>query len=222
MAERGLFFMFEGCDGVGKTLHAQRLLEYIKSIGQEAIFVKGIGESSLGEYVKHCLVNEDLEPMTEVLLLFASRYETHINYIRPALLNGVHVICDRGDDSTLVYQGHLRKIKWHDIMTIKRIVFGNIEPDVTFLLHCNAATIMQRVSERGKKDKYDLCDIAMYESIQECFHLAAKIFFYRYHTINTEKPISTTHQSVMKIFHETLEKQRRGETNINIDIDTGH
>jgi thymidylate kinase len=51
---------------------------------------------------------QDLKPLSELLLYYASRHQNLCHNILPALERGQWVLCDRYADASLAYQGYGR------------------------------------------------------------------------------------------------------------------
>ena len=93
---RGRFIAIEGIDGTGKSTLARMLADTLHQQGIEVVSTREPGGSPLAEQLRTLILqHEDLDPETELLLIFAARRD-HIRYtIRPALERGHWVICDR-------------------------------------------------------------------------------------------------------------------------------
>ena len=64
----------------------------------------------------------------------ADRAQHISSLIKPSLAEGKVVLCDRYFDATLVYQGFARGIDTGFIRNLHRLIFGDLKPDITFLL----------------------------------------------------------------------------------------
>ena len=103
-----LFITFEGGDGSGKSTQVNLLKAYLDNLNFETIKTREPGGTPSAEILRDLLTTGELEkwtPMSEALLMWASRYEHLIQVIEPALNSGKNVICDRFYDSTYAYQG---------------------------------------------------------------------------------------------------------------------
>ena len=77
---------------------------------------------------------EPIEPLTELLMMFAARAEHVQKVIRPALLAGTWVLCDRFTDATYAYQGGGRGIDSRHIEVLEGMTQGDLSPDLTFVV----------------------------------------------------------------------------------------
>jgi dTMP kinase len=182
----GKFITFEGGDGVGKStqlsLLGQKLLEY----GVCVYTTREPGGSIVGEKIRDILKStKDIDPIADVLLLFAARREHFVKSISPLLDRGYFVLCDRFYDSSLVYQGVLKNISFEDIMELKRIVLGDFEPNLTIILDMDVEISCQRLRERRLiPDEYDIMNMEQHERIRQGFRKIAEIFSFRSVLIN--------------------------------------
>src|SRR5699024_8531379 len=76
---------------------------------------------------------EPLQPMTELLLMFAARAQHLGQVIEPALQAGQWVLCDRFTDATYAYQGGGRGLSREAIVRLEQLVQGERRPDLTLL-----------------------------------------------------------------------------------------
>src|SRR5256885_998643 len=108
---RNLFITFEGTEGSGKSTQMQLLVERLQETGLTVIENQEPGATSIGKQIRRILLDpahQEMTPMTELLLMFASRAQAAAEIIVPALELGHTVVSDRFTDSTLAYQGEAR------------------------------------------------------------------------------------------------------------------
>jgi dTMP kinase len=72
-------------------------------------------------------------PETEALLINAARADHLDRVIRPALVKGQWVICDRFADSTMAYQGHGMGVDRTWLEQLRKHVVGDTEPGLTLV-----------------------------------------------------------------------------------------
>ena len=113
MSRRGKFITFEGLDGTGKSTQLRKLAAALREAGHKVVETREPGGTATGEKIRRVLLDsatEDLSPMAEMALMFASRAQHIAEVIQPALDHGQIVLCDRFTDSTEAYQGSGRKL----------------------------------------------------------------------------------------------------------------
>ncbi|CAI8016774.1 Thymidylate kinase [Geodia barretti] len=104
--DKGLFIVFEGGEGSGKSTQAECLLQRLLDAGHQAVLVREPGTTTLGLYLREYLKSK--RPLTlesELLLFAAARAQLVAEEIRPTLERGINVVADRYTGSTVAYQG---------------------------------------------------------------------------------------------------------------------
>jgi dTMP kinase len=161
------FITFEGGEGSGKTIQSKRLYEDLKSKNIPCIWTREIGGTPVAEKIRDIILHNEMDYMTELLLIMAARKEHVDKVILPALQNGVIVICDRFIDSTLCYQGHI--IGYENVLELHKLCVGDIYPDLTFFIDVLAQEGLKRAAARGGNNKFEDKDITEHERIREGF-----------------------------------------------------
>lgn len=98
----GLFITLEGPEGADKSTNRDYLAECLRAEGIEVVLTREPGGTPLAERIREVLLtpgDEQMNPDTELLLVFAARAQHLAEVIRPALARGAVVICDRFTDS---------------------------------------------------------------------------------------------------------------------------
>jgi dTMP kinase len=155
---RGRFITFEGGEGSGKSTHAAGLAERLTKLGIDVVLTREPGGSAGAEIIRHILLSGIAKPMgaeTEAILFAAARDDHGHSVIRPALLEGKWVVCDRFIDSTRVYQGALGKVDAKLIRSLERVTVGAAMPDLTLLIDVPATVGLARAKRRRGADAAD-------------------------------------------------------------------
>jgi dTMP kinase len=132
-----MFITLEGIEGSGKTTQIRQLSTYIEATGYRCVTTREPGGTSIGDKIRAILLNpenNDLSPISELLLYMADRAQHLNSLIKPALDAGKIVLCDRYFDATVVYQGIARGLDTELIYSLHRLLFEDLKPEVTFLL----------------------------------------------------------------------------------------
>ena len=85
-------------------------------------------------------------PEAETLLFAAARDDHVRTVIKPALNQGIWVLCDRFSDSTRAYQGSLGKVAPAILNAMERVTIGDLKPDLTIILDVPVEVGMQRAA----------------------------------------------------------------------------
>ncbi|MDR2781286.1 MAG: dTMP kinase [Holosporaceae bacterium] len=201
---RGKFITFEGGEGVGKSTQVKLLAEKLSYIGQKVHVTREPGGGEVGEKIRDLLKKtKEIDPICEILLLFAARRDHFVKLIFPLLNDGYFVICDRFYDSSLVYQGLLKKVSVEDIMKLKQMTIGDFEPDLTIILDLDTDISIRRVKSRHiLDDEYDEMGHQQYQMIRSGFQKISEIFQFRTVLINAEGSEKKIFSKIWKIFQK--------------------
>jgi len=154
MLRRGKFITFEGLDGTGKSTQLRKLAVALRATGNKVVETREPGGTAIGEKIRRVLLDsatQNLSPMAEMALMFASRAQHIAEVIQPALECGQLVLCDRFTDSTEAYQGGGRKLGSEDVLKLHRVICRNLQPDLTILLDSDPAMSVGRARQRNQR-----------------------------------------------------------------------
>jgi dTMP kinase len=146
----GFFVTLEGPEGSGKSTQARLLADYLRNCGEEVLFTREPGGTTIGDQIRevlHSLSNTAMAPATELLLYSAARAQVVAEAIRPALEANKIVVADRYADSTLAYQGYGRKLDLEWVKCITEFATGGLKPDLTFFIDITVQEGLQRRKE---------------------------------------------------------------------------
>ena len=155
----GKFITIEGQDGAGKTTNIDYLCERLKQERIDFIVTREPGGTEFGEALRNVLLSRDeisINPLAELLLIFAARSQHLSEVIEPSLKSGKWVICDRFTDASYAYQGGGHGVEKKVIAQIADLVQQGREPDLTILLDLDIITGESRVNARNdEKDRFE-------------------------------------------------------------------
>jgi dTMP kinase len=99
-----------------------------------------------------------MNPMTELLLVFASRAQAAAEIIKPALARGEIVLSDRFTDSTLAYQGEARGLGFETVRAAHRLALGDLMPDLTVCVQVDLEAGLKRAHKRNAGSSQDAAE----------------------------------------------------------------
>lgn len=207
---RGRFITFEGGEGSGKSTHAKVLAEHLKSLGIDLIHTREPGGSPGAEVIRHIILSGIAKPLgaeTEAVLFAAARDDHVRTVIRPALVEGKWVICDRFIDSTRAYQGILGKVDMKLIRGLERVTVGAAMPDLTFILDVPATVGLARAKTRrgeGKADRFEGESLEFHEELRRAFRTLATEEPRRIHIIDGRPPRDVVAERIWEIVERRL------------------
>ena len=201
----GKFITFEGGEGVGKSTQVKLLAEKLKELGYGVFVTREPGGAELGEKIRELLKKTtQIDPLSELLLIFAARRDHFVKLIVPHLENNEIVVCDRFYDSSLVYQGILKNVQVERIMELKQMTLGYFEPDLTIILDMDVKKSLKRLAERSLiADEYDSMNAEKHELVRQGFKKISEIFSFRAELINA----NGSEQKVFSKIFEVVEKR---------------
>ncbi len=167
--KRGLFIVFEGIDGAGKSTQAELLAGALLKSGREVETYRDPGGTPLGENVRKMLLDKsacpDLSFVAEALLYAAARAQLAAARIGPALAGGRIVIGDRFGDSTIAYQGFGRGLDVGLLTRVNDLATSGLTPDITFLLDLSPELSKERIA--GEADRLEQEKTSFFRRVRE-------------------------------------------------------
>ncbi len=143
----GIFVVFEGGEGSGKTTQCEALRRRACSAGLAVTSVREPGGTSTAERVRQIIIHGDrIEPLAELFLFSAARASLMASVVRPALERGETVISDRYAYSTLAYQGYGRRIDLETVRHFNAVATQGLVPELVILLDLPPECGLQRLS----------------------------------------------------------------------------
>jgi dTMP kinase len=133
----GLFLVFEGLDGSGKSTLIRGLNEELKRAGRVAVLTREPGGTTLAEDIRKLLLRTDHEApvaATELLLYAASRAQHVAGVIQPALKRGEWILCDRFSASSVSFQAFARGLDRGNVDWLNTFAQQGTEPDLNILV----------------------------------------------------------------------------------------
>lgn len=196
---KGLFITFEGGDGCGKTTQIKLLDEYLREKGYKTLLTREPGSKGLGIKLREILLNYDGEvsPTCESFLFLADRAQHVDCIIKPALEEGVIVLCDRHTDSTVAYQGYGRGLDLEQIHNLNNIATSGLKPDLTIVLDVDVETSQKRVG--AEKDRMESAGIEFFERVRKGFLEIAKQEPERVKVVDSTQTIEEIHQQILEL-----------------------
>ncbi|MFN8017053.1 MAG: dTMP kinase [Acidimicrobiales bacterium] len=167
----GRFVVFEGGEGSGKSTQARRLAER-----WGAVLTFEPGGTDVGARLREILLDPatgDLDPRAEALLMAGDRAHHVSSKIRPALLRGRDVVCDRFVGSSLAYQGYGRDLGIDAVRAINDFATDGLVPDLVVLLVVTPEVAAERLAAAGKPDRMEAAGDEFHRRVAEAYAMLA-------------------------------------------------
>jgi dTMP kinase len=207
MAGRGTFITFEGMDGSGKTTQMRRLAGRLRGMGRTVIETVEPGGPPIAAKIRRILLdsaNQELSPVAELLLYFASRAQNVDEWIAPALARGEIVLSDRFTDSSLAYQGYGRGLGAETVAALDKIACRGVKPDLTLLVDVDPDFSLARARARNAAEPHcetrmDDQSIEFHRRVYEAYHALAAAEPERVKIVNGRADIDAIEREIWSI-----------------------
>jgi dTMP kinase len=174
--KKGLFIVFEGGEGTGKTTAIDSIYNWIIENKFKCIKTREPGGIKISEQIRQVILNKDnitMDPKTEALLYTAARRQHLVEKVIPALENGTIVLCDRFIDSSLAYQGYARNLGIDEVMSINKFAIGEYMPDISILFDLDPEIGLERINNNNFREvnRLDLEKLDFHKRVREGYNV---------------------------------------------------
>ncbi len=170
-----MFVTFEGLDGSGKTTQVELLRTVLEAEGREVVSTREPGGTEVGEQIRQIVLHGlPIIPWAEAALFAAARSELVEAVIRPALMRGADVLCDRYIDSSLAYQGIARGLGVEHVLDMNLQATRGLLPDLTILLLIDPTLSEQRAG--AEPDRIERENEEFRVRVDEAYRELAELF----------------------------------------------
>lgn len=189
--KRGLFITFEGIDGAGKSTHVAWSADFLRGRGIALTSTREPGGTVLGEKLRELLLTMEghIHAETEALMMFSARRQHLEEIIRPALMRGDCVLCDRFTDASFAYQGGGRGVEKKKLATLEAWVHPDLQPDLTVLFDVSAQVGQGRVARIKSRDRFERENTEFFVRVRDAYLQRMKESPHRFVRIDGTRPI---------------------------------
>lgn len=168
-----MFITFEGIEASGKSTLLASVDRALAALGHHTLVTREPGGTPAGDAVRAIVLDQTalhVNPMTELMLMNASRAQLVGEVIRPALAQDIVVLCDRYADSSIAYQGYGRELPLDVVRSVCDAATGGLQPDLTLLVDISVETSRKRLAARGNgSDRLEREELNFHRRIREGF-----------------------------------------------------
>lgn len=186
----GRFITFEGPEGAGKTVQAQRLALELEARGHAVLLTREPGGTALGDRVRALVLDPAggrIAPRADALLFNAARAQLVFEVIGPALDAGEVVVCARFADSTLAYQGYGAGVDLEPLRHLAEVATGGLAPDRTILLDIDPQIGLARKSADDRTRFETAFDLEFHTRVRAGFLELAAAEPHRFRTVDANR-----------------------------------
>jgi dTMP kinase len=197
----------EGGEGAGKSTMMDRVADWLENAGHRVIRTREPGGTDLAEKLREILLdrnNISLSGRAELLLMFAARAQHLEELIRPALVRGDWVLCDRFTDATWAYQGGGRGLPRDEIGSLETLVHGDLQPDLTLLLDLPVELGMKRAARRSQADRFEQESTLFFERVRNAYLERAEAAPERFAIINAASNMEEVWSQIKSVLHQRM------------------
>lgn len=215
----GTFITFEGVDGSGKSTQMRLLAAALRAQKCEVLTTREPGGTPVGLKLRAALLDaqDEVDPLTELLVFAADRAQHVRRVLRPALAAGQIVISDRYADATVAYQGAGRGFSPELISQIVQLATEGLKPDLTLLFDLSIEESGARTRRRSegkhkseKGDRLDSEDVAFHTRVREAYLRLAAAEPGRFRIVRSDGSVEDTQLQVRRIVMPFLESRGHG------------
>lgn len=204
-ATTGLFIVFEGGDGAGKSTQIDLLRDALVDSGIDPVVTREPGGTRIGERIRTIVLDAEtpeLSDRTEAMLYAAARAQHVEEVIAPALAAHQVVIADRYVDSSVVYQGVARGLGPEEVRRLNRWGTDNIRPDLVVLLDVPADEGLRRTG--ASPDRLESAGLDFHRTVNEAFRRLAVMTPDIYLTVDATEDRARIHERIRAAVWERL------------------
>ena len=205
----GIFISFEGIDGAGKSSHVQAVADAFSKAKRQVVLTREPGGTPLAEKLRDMVLHDNMDPLSEVLLMFAARRDHLQQVIEPALARGDVVVCDRFTDATFAYQGAGRGFDLSVLaqleLWVQALPAGGLrQPDLTLWFSLDPSIAAERLSNARVPDRFEAQPAAFFAKVHQGYTDRLQADTERFARIDASASLEQVREQVMRVLHERL------------------
>lgn len=204
----GLFIVFEGIDGTGKTTQIKKLKDFLTNLNYDVISFYQPTHGSWGKKLRQLFIDGHVIPIKEEIQLSVNdRRESVDHNILPALHQNKIVLLDRYYWSNAAYQGILDESYNYILEQNKEFP----EPDVIIYFDIEVDTAYKRILNERKEIPNQFETTSNLQKSKKIFEdiINDKSFTGSLITVSAEKEPKTVFESIKKEIVPVIEKWKK-------------
>lgn len=174
---KGLYIVFEGIVGSGKSTLSKRLFLHLENAGYPVILTYEPGGSEIANTIRKTVqgteYHEKMHPLCDAYLYAASRAQTLTTIVKPAVDEGTIVVSDRSLITSLVIQGYVQDLGIDQVLHINKPFLDLILPDLVVYLDIEPEIGLSRTFDHDG-DKFEKETVEFYRKQYDSYQKVSK------------------------------------------------
>ena len=201
------FITFEGVEGSGKSTQLRLVAARLRRKRRRVLVTREPGGTRIGRILRGALLEKshrELDSVAEWLLFEADRRQHVVEVIRPALAEGLFVLCDRFSDATEAYQQVGRRLDARLVRRVDELARDSLVPDLTLLYDLDPRSGLERANRRGGRSvgRFEETELEFHEAVRRAYRRIAKREPHRVRLIDASRPVSELARETWKVVSE--------------------
>jgi dTMP kinase len=205
---KGKMICLEGGEGAGKSTALKVVTGWLDGQGRRSLVTREPGGTPFAEKIRKLLLDPqtgEIDPVTELLLMFAARRENVVDVIEPSLADGIDVICDRFTDASYAYQGGGRELGAEPVALLAGLVHPELQPDLVLVLDVPVSIGLERIKRRrGGPDRFEGSRMAFLERVRQAYLERAQAHPDHYAVIDATQGVEEVAAEIRECLEERL------------------
>lgn len=176
---------------------------------RQVVLTREPGGTPLAEKLRDMVLHDNMDPLSEVLLMFAARRDHLQQVIEPALARGDVVVCDRFTDATFAYQGGGRGFDLNVLrqleLWVQALPAGGLrQPDLTLWFSLDPSIAAERLSNARIPDRFEAQPAEFFAKVHQGYSNRLQADTQRFARIDASANLEQVREQVMRVLHERL------------------
>lgn len=198
------FITFEGVEGSGKSTQLRLVAARLRRKRRRVLVTREPGGTRIGRILREVVLEKshrELDSVAEWLIFEADRRQHVVEVIRPALAEGLFVLCDRFSDATEAYQQVGRQLDARLVRRVDELARDALVPDLTLLYDLDPRKGLERANRRGGRSvgRFEETELEFHEAVRRAYRRIAKREPQRVRLLDASRPVSELARETWKV-----------------------
>ena len=198
------FITFEGVEGSGKSTQLKLAAARLRRKRRRVLVTREPGGTRIGRILREVLLRKahrELDSVAEWLIFEADRRQHVVEVIRPALADGLFVLCDRFSDATEAYQQVGRRLDARLVQRVDALARDSVVPDLTLLYDLDPRRGLERANRRGGRSvgRFEETELAFHEAVRRAYLRIAKREPRRVRVLDASLPVADLSRETWRV-----------------------